>query len=177
MNDDSVNDSAEDQRKQIEHLNKIRFGWHDLIEELIEEGRQQGAFDNLKGKGKPLDLSRNLYAAGMELANELLKNNQLKPAWILNRNQIQEAIQTLREEIRRTWQRHEQAYRFAVSEGQRGALRVSWDDACRRWENQMEKLNQQIRDFNLKRPSENLELFKISLERELESVAAPRWLK
>lgn len=48
-----------------------------LIDDLIEEAREQGMFDDLPGKGKPLNLKRNPYAAERELAHDLLKNNDL----------------------------------------------------------------------------------------------------
>ncbi len=51
----------------------------DLIEELLEDARARGEFDNLEGVGKPLDLQRDLYAGDKALAYSLLKNNQMAP--------------------------------------------------------------------------------------------------
>jgi hypothetical protein len=34
-------------------------GWSDVMEELITEAMAEGAFDNLPGRGKPLNLSTN----------------------------------------------------------------------------------------------------------------------
>ncbi len=148
-----------------------------LVEDLIEDGRQRGIFDNLKGKGKPLPLQRNVYEGSQELANRLLKDNQLRPAWISQRLIILERIEQLRGAIGRAWQRYEQAYRMAQGEGQVGSLVVGWDDLCRDWEAEIGQINKLIADYNLKRPSERLELFKLRLSDELQRAGAPRYLR
>jgi len=160
----------------LSHRLRMRFDWDNLIDELIEKGREQGAFDDLRGHGKPLNLQKNPYAAGMELANELLKQNDLRPAWMMMRSDLLEAIGLLRERIGHTWQRHALAYRFAQDAAQRSALEISWDDACRQWQAEMVKLNKRIGDFNLRRPSDKLEIFKLRLDDELKRAGAARWL-
>lgn len=168
--------SVEDAQSQAEYRLRMRFGWNDLIEDLIEEGRKKGAFDNLAGSGKPLKLEENRYAPDMVLANKLLKDNDLTPAWIINRNIILEQKQQLRAHILRTWTQHKQAFRFAQGDAQKQALVISWDDACKNWLAEVEKLNKQIDDFNLKRPVDNLELFKLRFDEELSRAGAARYL-
>jgi len=51
----------------------------DLIEELLDEARRRGDFDNLDGSGKPLELEKNVYAGDKALAYSLLKQNQMAP--------------------------------------------------------------------------------------------------
>ena len=168
---------VEDAQAQAEHRLRMRFGWHDLIEDLIEEGRKKGAFDNLAGSGKPLHLEQNQYAPEMVLANKLLKDNDLTPAWIINRNIILEQKEQLRAEMVRTWTQHKQAFRYAQGDAQKQALVISWDDACKRWLAEITKLNKLIEDFNLKRPVNNLELFKLRFDEELDRIHAERYLK
>lgn len=174
---DEQDDPEESGETRAERRARMRQDWSNLIEDLIEEGRQQGAFDDLPGKGKPLKLEKSLYGRDRELAHNLLKRNDLTPAWIAQRSHLRERAGQLREEIQRIWRRHEQAYRYAQDDGIRGALKISWDDACLAWESQIRDINKQIQDFNLKRPSEKLELFKLRLEEELARVGASRWLK
>jgi len=156
---------------------RMREDWSNLIEDLIEDGRRQGKFDDLPGKGKPLNLNKNLFGRETEMAHNILKQNDLAPAWIINRNILIEQIKKLRLDIQRNWIRHDRAYRYTQAEGDRGALRISWDDACLAWQSQINDLNKQINDFNLKRPSNNLEIFKLNLEDELARFGATRWLK
>jgi len=44
------------------------------------------------------------------------------------------------------------------------------------WLEQIAKLNRRIDDYNLKRPIERLELFKLTLESELKRIGARRYL-
>ena len=163
-------------KNPAEHRLRMRFDWDNLIEDLIEEGRQKGVFDNLPGQGKPLDLKRNTYAPDTELANELLKKNDTTPIWIANRNRLLAHIALLREELAQSWERHEREYHVAQDAGIQGSLNISWDDDCLHWEAKILKLNKQIDDFNLTRPSDKLEIYKLILEKELARIGARRWL-
>ncbi|MEJ2748068.1 MAG: DUF1992 domain-containing protein, partial [Anaerolineae bacterium] len=148
-----------------------------LIDDLIEEGREQGVFDNLPGKGKPLKLKRNLFAPDKELAYDLLKHNDLKPAWIMARVDLMAQIDALRADIKHKWGLYEREYRLGQGEGQRSALVIAWDDICLSWQAQIREINKRIDSFNLKRPSDGLELFKLNLEKELVRVGARRYLQ
>lgn len=158
------------------HHYRMRHDWNNLIDDLFEEGMKEGVFDNLPGKGKPLQLKRNPYAPEMELAHSLLKRNDLKPAWITARNDLLKEIETLRAGIKQKWIIHEREFRLAQGKGQRDALIISWDDACQGWDVQITVLNKKIELFNLKRPGDNLELLKLTLIRELERAGARRGL-
>ncbi len=174
---ENADDSAEKPDELAEHRARMRHDWSNLIEDLIEEGRKQGIFDDLPGKGKPLKLEGNPYSRETELAHNLLKHNDLRPAWITNRNGLLEEIKALRNEIKHVWKRHEREHRYVQAEAQQRALARSWDEACRNWEARIANLNKQIDSFNLKRPSTNLEMFKLTLEKELERAQARRRLE
>lgn len=156
---------------------RMRHDWNSLIEELIQNGQQEGAFDNLPGKGKPLNLKKNLYGQDMELAHTLLKDNDLRPAWITQRRLLLEKIEALRQQIQAVWVRHLDEYEMAQGEGQRSALVISWDDACQQWETEIVALNKQINDFNLKRVIDRTEIFKLNLSEELTRCGGRRWLR
>ncbi len=162
--------------EQAEHHYRMRHERPDLIEELIQEGRERGLFDDLPGKGKPLNLQNNPYEKDMELANKLLKDNDLPPAWILQQKRILDGIHQLRVDIRRQWVWHEREFAAASAEG-KGRLTISWDDYYLKWVETVADLNRQIENFNLKRPSDNLEILKLSLDTELTRANAPRWLR
>ena len=158
-----------------EYRARLRHDRQNLMDELIQEGMDGGLFDNLPGKGKPLNLNKNPYAADMELANELLKENDLPPAWILQRNDILAKIARLRTEIVRQWEWHERE--FGIATANKSRLTIRWDDCCLKWTNEIVELNKEIDGFNLKRPFDNLEIFKLNLEGELKRANAPRWLR
>jgi hypothetical protein len=66
--------------------------WRDLVEEILGEARENGEFDNLPGKGKPLRLEDDVYAGDKALAYHLLKNNDLAPPEIERGRQIDAEI-------------------------------------------------------------------------------------
>lgn len=166
---------VENPQELAEYRHRLRHDRQNLMEDIIQEGIDNGLFDNLPGKGKPLNLNRNHFAADMEMANELLKENDLPPAWVLQRNEILAKIAKLRAEIERQWGWHEG--KFAIATANRGQLTIRWDDYCLKWQNEIVVLNKAIDAFNLKRPFDNIEIFKLNLEDELKRANAPRWLR
>ena len=173
--DHETNETVDSLADFAEYRARLRHERADVIEELIQEGFEKGHFDNLPGKGKPLNLNKNPYAADTELANELLKENNLPPVWILQRNEILAKIAKLRSEIERQWTWHQRE--FGVATNNKDRLTISWDDYCLKWIAEIVELNKSIDAFNLKRPFDNIEIFKLTIESELKRVAAPRWLR
>ncbi len=155
---------------------RMRFDWNNLIEDLIEDGRQRGLFDNLPGKGKPLDLGRPGDEQGNSLANQLLADNDLRPPWLAMRVAVDEQIADFRKRMTREWQRYQRAWTQSASDSVRTALALGWDDRCKEWAAEIVSLNSQIADYNLRRPSRGLEMYKLTLEHELERLQAPRQL-
>lgn len=174
--DDFLNHSSENDVEQAKRKKRMREDWDGLIDDLIQEGVEKGLFANLKGKGKPLNLSSNRFEGGQGLANAILKDNDVPPSWIADRNYILKQRAGLREQIKRKWDWHWKRFENATAP-EKDRLTISWDDFCLLWHAQIEALNKRIVTYNLKRPSENLEIFKLSLEEELKRAHAPRWLR
>jgi hypothetical protein len=104
--------------------------WRLVAERKIREAMEEGAFDHLEGTGKPLDLSENPFEDPSErMANRLLKNNGIAPAWILEANEIEAESRRL---------------------GIRGE--VSKDD----YQKRVDALNRRITSFNLRAPASSL---------------------
>ncbi len=159
-----------------EHHYRMRHEWKDLIDDLIQDGQEKGIFDNLSGKGKPLNLNKNPFAGDMAFANELMKENDIPPTWIQERNGILQDTEALRAEIVRQWEWHQREME-GVSVADRGRVTISWDDYCLKWIEQMAALNKRIATYNLKRPLENMELFKLDIDKELARANALRWFR
>ena len=174
--DDVDREEWTESERKAEHKIRLRFEYQDLIEDLIQEGQERGVFDNLKGKGKPLDLKSNLYEGDDKLANELMKEHDVVPLWLARRNRVGLTVDELRQDIGRRWQRHEQAFRLAQDKGRRMALGLSWRTQCRAWEEQIGEINKLIDDYNLRRPGVGMELLKLRLEDELRRAGAKREL-
>ncbi len=168
--------SAEEEDNLNDHRRRMRFQWPDLMEDLIEDGRRRGLFENLPGKGKPLDLEQNIYEGSQTLANQIMKANDIKPAWLSHRLGVVEKIETFRAEMARTWQRYRTNFAYAPDENHRQALNVGWNEVCQGWQVAVDKLNKEIDSYNLKRPPAQIELYKLLLADELKRIEAPRYL-
>ncbi|MEM7336488.1 MAG: DnaJ family domain-containing protein [Chloroflexota bacterium] len=181
LTDDEKKNISEEKEKElnerIEHQFRMRFDWDNLIEDKIQEGKEKGFFEELKGKGKPLNLNKNPFSKDKELAHGLLKDNKMTPAWIGSRKMIIDNIEALRSRIKKAWSRHEREYRILKDQTHRDSLIISWDDACLQWEKTISELNELINDYNLKRPINNLEIIKLDLNREFKKIGAVRWLR
>lgn len=77
--------------------------WESLVDRKIREAQEQGEFDNLPGKGQPLDLSENPFAdPSLGPAFRMLKNAGVVPAFLQERREILEAVDAARRHLDRT---------------------------------------------------------------------------
>ncbi|MGR9049605.1 DnaJ family domain-containing protein [Halobacillus faecis] len=62
--------------------------YKDHISQIVHDAKEKGDFDNLPGKGKPLDLNKNPVNSYEGQLNKTLKDNNVIPAWIQLGNEI-----------------------------------------------------------------------------------------
>lgn len=61
-----------------------------VAERRIQDAIDEGLFDNLPGRGQPLDLSVNPFEPpGMGAVNRLLRHNKVLPLWLLLEQEIE----------------------------------------------------------------------------------------
>jgi len=76
--------------------------WENIAERKIREAMAEGAFDNLKGKGQPLDLEENPYEdPSLRMAHRLLRNNGFAPAWVEEAKDLECAIEAAQQDLGR----------------------------------------------------------------------------
>ena len=74
--------------------------WENIAERKIREAMAEGAFDNLEGKGRPLDLGEDPYEdPSLRMAHRLLRNNGFAPAWIEEAKDLEQAIERARRDL------------------------------------------------------------------------------
>jgi DnaJ homolog subfamily C member 28 len=145
--------------------------WESLINQRIEEAMRNGAFDNLRNKGKPLDTSPDPHVApDMQMANSLLKNNDLAPAWISDRTALLTAIEHFRDKVRTITADFIQARAEAANPQHVQRLDEMWQAYVESWRAEVVELNKRILTQNLKQPVTFLEIFPLRLEDELKKV-------
>ncbi len=70
--------------------------WRGLVEQRIQEGIENGAFDNLAGAGKPLNLEEDaMVPEDLRMAYRLLRSNGLAPLWVQVNREIRDDVERL----------------------------------------------------------------------------------
>ncbi len=133
-----------------------------LVEQRIQQAMSEGAFDNLAGRGKPLDLKKNPYLDPAQgLAFDLLQNNQAAPEWIERDKEIRREWTAARQQLRRAWQ----AYQADAG------YEADWAAALDHFKTRLHRINRKIDDFNLMVPILTCQRGRLRLDDEL------RWLR
>jgi hypothetical protein len=149
--------------------------WADIVGQRIEEAMRQGAFDNLPGHGKPLNLQSHPFTpVDQQMAFSLLKNNDLLPSWIAARGDVLRDMEKLRAALRATSAHFSGQWQAAATETERQRLTALWSCQIDAWEVAIRELNRRIATLNLQQPIAHLEIFKLRLEEELARAGAAR---
>jgi DnaJ family protein C protein 28 len=127
-------------------------GFDRIVEEKIREAMQAGKFDELAGKGKPLNLNENPYEPdGWGMAFRLIRQNGFSLPW------IEAGIEIEKERLL--------AHRLL-----RHACQESGSEDCRiaqaLFASRIEKLNHEIVQYNLRVPAEVFQRNLLDLEKE-----------
>ena len=134
--------------------------WRDLVSQRIEEAMRDGAFDNLRNRGKPIDPRPDpLVPADMQMANALLKNNELVPAWIADRRELLAAIERFHAQMQARTVAHHAAL-AAANAAEQEALAQRWAAQVARWRPEAAALNRRIDAQNFRQPA-FLEILKV----------------
>lgn len=167
--------AADTGEKKPRGVPRSELEWNDLISNRIEEAMRNGAFDNLRNKGKPLPNWRNPYVpADQQMANDLLKNNGLAPQWIGDRSAMLQAIELFRVKLAAIALAYQGEWREATTPALRNDLRDRWAAQIMRWQDEVNTFNQRINVINLQQPIVRLEIYKLRLDDELKRVGMSR---
>lgn len=120
--------------------------WESLTEKNIREAIEKGEFDNLPGKGQPLDLSENPFEdPDLRTVHRLLRNAGFAPAWIEERKDIEAQFDLARTTLARAWQ----IYRpDGVSPSD-----DAWERNVAEFRAKVTELRQRVHIYNLKAPA------------------------
>jgi DnaJ family protein C protein 28 len=140
------------------------------IEEQIRKAIQDGKFDDLPGKGKPLRLDENPHEdEEWRLAYHLLREGGFSLPWIETIREIENEIDQARLSLRRAWEWREHASSQNLPYEH---VQAEWQDAIDRFSEQVVHLNKRIRDYNLETPNHRFQRPLLNLDRELERLTA-----
>lgn len=160
--------ALEEQRRAERPRITDEQSYMDIVGQRIDEATRNGAFDNLRGKGKPLNLQPNPHVpAGMEMAYSIMQNNNISPEWIGDRNAVLQRIADFRLRLAAAVVDYQQARQSASDVVERVAAMQDWQQQLPQVDAQMQEINRQIRIVNLKQPLIHLEIYVLRMDEEL----------
>jgi len=142
----------------------------DMVEDMIKKAMEKGAFDNLAGQGKPLNLQENPYEPSeWRMAFKILKDNDCSPYWIELGKDIDAQEKRLQTELERFvsyWKRN--LTKNPVS--QKRFIDNKQAFLLKR-EAELNRLYKKILDYNLHCPIFSLNRMNIDVKAELEKTS------
>jgi len=117
-----------------------------FTEKSIREAIAKGEFDNLAGKGQPLDLSENPFEdPDLRTVHRLLRNAGFAPAWLEERKDIEAQFKAAHTTLSRAWKLY-------------GPTNVSpnetaWERNVAEFREKIEALRRRVTVYNLKAPA------------------------
>ena len=113
-------------------------------EKLLREAIERGEFDNVEGKGKPLDLREDPFEdPDLRTVHRLLRNAGFAPAWIEEQKDIARELDAARLKLSRAWKLFGKTERDDPN----------WARNVTEFRDKVGELNERIRIYNLKSPS------------------------
>jgi DnaJ family protein C protein 28 len=138
------------------------------IEDAIQKAMEEGKFDNLPGKGKPLNLEENpLEDPEWRAAFRALRNGGFSLPWIEDLREIQESWEVAHRSLANTWVWRQNA----LAQGEEVSLvEKEWGRAATAFQEKVQELNKKIRKYNLGGPADVFQKTTINAEREIERI-------
>lgn len=135
------------------------------IEEQIKRAMEEGKFEDLPGKGRPLDLNENPYEdPEWSTAYRMLRSGGFTLPWIESRQEIDGAVAGARESLSRAWEWCQDAR----SEGESHTIiDQEWERALVTFRGQVVEINDKITNYNLEVPSSRFQLPLLQYEKEV----------
>jgi DnaJ family protein C protein 28 len=117
-----------------------------LAEKRLREAIENGEFDNLPGKGEPIDLQENPFEdPDLRVVHRLLRSAGFAPAWMEERKHIDASLEAARSRLSRAWS--------IFREGGKSPSEAEWERSLAEFRELVGELNQRVRIYNLKAPA------------------------
>ena len=139
------------------------------IEDQLRKAMQEGKFDSLPGKGKPLHLDAiNPHAdPEWELAYRMLKESGYSLPWIETIREIEKDIEVARQDLHLAWIGYQEDY----AEGKPvGSISAVWERSQQAFREKLTALNKRIRNYNLVVPVARFQRPMLNVDREIEKI-------
>jgi DnaJ family protein C protein 28 len=138
------------------------------VDEQIRRAIEEGQFDNLAGKGKPIQWDENPFEdPGWRLANKILRDGGFTLPWIEARREIETSLEESCARLKLAWR-----HRYAALDAQQSYVQVEdeWKRAVDAFQTQIAAINKRILAYNIEVPLERFQRFYVDAEKEIEAV-------
>ena len=133
-----------------------------LTEKKLREAIENGEFDDLPGKGEPIDLKENPFEdPDLRVVHRLLRNAGFAPAWIEERKDIDAEFEAVRTKLSRAW--------ALFGKGGETPSDPEWERIAREFREKIAELNKRISMYNLKAPAAVFHRKRIDAEKHIEA--------
>ncbi len=135
------------------------------LDEEIRRAMRAGAFDNLPGKGKPLNLEDNPHEDPVwRLAYRMLRSSGHTLPWIEKRQAIEMELEAARLALNRSW-----GWRNSTAAAELGTavVQAEWERALTGFQARIQELNKRIFDYNLEVPSDQFKRRSLNVDQEI----------
>jgi len=147
--------------------------WTEIVERQIVEAQERGEFDDLPGKGRPLDLTENPFAdPEWRVAYKILQDHGFTLDWIELDKGIRAELEACRMQLLQNKHWYEQSMaqlgyqESRWAEEERIRVQYTWEQALETFADQVVQINKKIELLNLKVPLVHLQRPKISVDEE-----------
>jgi DnaJ family protein C protein 28 len=135
------------------------------VEKHIRRAMEQGKFEDLPGKGKPLNLDENpLEDPDWRLAYQMLRNSGFTLPWIETAREIEKEWESMRQSLARSWIWHQAAQTSGENPEE---IDYEWQQAVEGFRKQITVLNALIFSYNLNVPAERFQKPILNADREI----------
>jgi DnaJ family protein C protein 28 len=131
------------------------------IDEIIRQAMQEGKFDDLPGKGKPLNLELHPHQdPEWRVAHHLLKSAGFSLPWIEHLGEINDGLEQAQQSLSRSW----------IWQQREKSNQADWQLAINLFKERVQVINDQIRVYNLEVPNPRFQVQLIDPELEVERI-------
>jgi DnaJ family protein C protein 28 len=138
------------------------------IEDHIRKAMEEGAFENLSGKGKPIRWDENPFVdQDWQLAFRMLRDAGFALPWMETRKELEALWETAKSGLLRAWDWKQAADRA----GQPAAfVEDEWQRAVSAFREQIVEVNQRIFNYNLEVPLARFQRRPVDADAEVQVV-------
>jgi DnaJ family protein C protein 28 len=139
------------------------------IEDHIRKAIEEGKFDDLPGKGKPIPWDENSFVEEeWQLAFRMLRDSGFSLPWMETRKEIETQLEVARANLKRAWAWKQSA----MAAGQSPAfVEDEWQRAESAFREQIAEINKRIFDYNLEVPLPRFQRPPVEAEKEIIALA------